>query len=178
MHTKKILFFSFLMVFGAVSTSYADNPAQLGIGYGFQFKDNTDLSQYELFWRQPLPYKTTIFDSWDVTTDFEFGAALVTESGSDNSDGGRFSVMPQVVLSPNEMIHLKFGFGAGFMVGNTEFKDHDLGGSFLLASKLGVEISLSTNWGLEYTYYHQSNAGVYDENDGLNMHLFSIVYSF
>ncbi len=157
----KILFFSLLLLFTCAASSLAGMSTQLGGGYGKQFRSNKDLEQYEFFWRQPLSYKTTLGDYWNVTTDLELSAALLRESGSDNSETARFSLMPQVILSPHDMVNFIVGFGAGFMTGETEFTDHNLGGPFLLASKLGVQFLLGEHWGLECVYYHQSNAGIY-----------------
>ncbi|MGB3210890.1 MAG: acyloxyacyl hydrolase [Desulforhopalus sp.] len=177
MKNAKILFISLGVLFISSSLSFAEMSAQLGIGYGQEFKENEDVEQYEIFWRQPLPYSTTLGDTWDVTTDIEFAAAFLRESGGD-SETGRFSIMPQVILSPHDMFNFIVGFGAGFMEGDTEFSDQNLGGSFLFASKVGLQLLLGGHWGLEYTYYHQSNAGLYDENDGLNMHHLAIAYNF
>jgi len=177
MGTSKVLCFVIIFIAGA-SSSFAEMSAQLGVGYGKQFRGNTDLAQYEIFWRQPLPYETTLGDTWNVSTDIELGGALIVESGSDNDGTGRFSIMPQVILSPHDMVNFVFGFGAGFMVGETEFTDHDLGGTFLLNSKVGVQLVFGKHWGLEYTFYHQSNAGIYDHNASLNMNQLAFVYNF
>jgi len=55
------------------------------------------------------------------------------------------------------------------MAGETKFTKHDLGGPFFLASKLGLRLLIGKGWGLEYIYYHQSNAGIYEHNASLNM---------
>ena len=178
MNTSKILSFALLFIVISVTSSFAEMSTQLGVGYGTQFRDNKDLEQYEIFWRQPLPYKTTLGETWNVATDIEFSAALLRESGSGHTGTGRFSLMPQVILSPHEAVNFIAGFGAGFMTGETEFDDHDLGGAFLLSSKLGVQFVLAEHWGLEYVYYHQSNAGIYDHNASLNMHQFALSYNF
>jgi hypothetical protein len=174
----KILFFSLLLLFASTASSFAGMSTQVGAGYGKQFRSNKDLEQYELFWRQPLPYKNTIGDSWNVMTDLEVSAALLRESGADNSATARFSLMPQVILSPDDAVNFIIGFGAGVMTGETEFTDHNLGGPFLLASKLGVQFLLAEHWGLECVYYHQSNAGIYRYNASLNMVQVAFAYNF
>ena len=178
MNTAKVLFLILVLISVSSVSSFAEMSSQLGVGYGKQFRDNDDLEQYEVFWRQPLPYKTILGDSWNVLTDIEFSAALLRESGSGHTGTGRFSLMPQVVLSPHNMVNFIIGFGAGFMAGQTEFTDHDLGGPFLLSSKLGMQFLLGEHWGLEYVYYHQSNAGIYDHNASLNMHQLVFAYNF
>lgn len=178
MKTLKTFLFSFLFIILGVSSSFAEMSSQLGVGYGMQFRNNHDLEQYEVFWRQPLSYKTTLGDTWNVSTDIELAAALIRESNSDNDGTGRFSIMPQVILSPHDMVNFIIGLGTGFMVGETEFTDHNLGGAFLLNSKLGVQLLLGEHWGLEYVFYHQSNAGIYNYNASLNMHQLAFAYNF
>jgi hypothetical protein len=177
MGSSKVLCFFFIFIAGA-SSSFAEMSTQLGVGYGKQFRGNTDLAQYEIFWRQPLPYETTLGDNWNISTGIEFGAALLRESGSNNDGTGRFSIMPQVILSPHDMVNFIVGVGAGFMEGETDFTDQNLGGAFLINSKVGVQVIFGEHWGLEYTFYHQSNAGIYDHNSGLNMNLLAFVYNF
>lgn len=174
----KIVLFSILLIIAGATSSLAGMSTQLGGGYGKQFLSNKDLEQYEVFWRQPLPYKTILGDSWDVTTGLELSAALLRESGTDNSETSRFSLMPQVILSPHDMVNFIIGFGAGFMTGETEFTDHNLGGPFLLASKLGIQFLFGEHWGLECVYYHQSNAGIYQYNASLNMIQVAFAYNF
>lgn len=178
MNTSKIVFLSLGLIILGVSASIAAESPQLGIGYGRQFLDNKDLAQYEVFWRQPLSFQTTLGDNWNVTTAIELGMGLIDESGSDNSATAKFFIMPQVILSPLDMVDFIFGFGAGYMAGETEFTDHDLGGSFFLASKVGIQFSLGRRWGMECLYYHQSNAGIYDHNASLNMFQVGLAYSF
>lgn len=178
MNISKILFFPLLLIILGASSSFAGMSTQLGVGYGIEFRENKDLAQYEVFWRQPLPYKTILGDNWNVSTSIELGTALLRESGSDNSGTARFSLMPQVIISPHDMVNFIFGLGAGFMAGETDFTDQNLGGTFLLNSKVGAQLLLGEHWGLEYIFYHQSNAKIYDHNGGLNMHHFAFVYNF
>jgi hypothetical protein len=144
---------------------------QLGLGYGKNYRGNTDLSQIELFYRLPLSYTKKLGDGWQLSTDLEFAGAVIDDSNSETASTVRVSLMPQLMLSPNnESIYLLFGFGSGFMMGETEFEEHNLGGPFFLSSKIGVLFFLGKHFGLEYDFYHQSNAGIYDFNASLNMH--------
>jgi hypothetical protein len=178
MNVLKIVFLSFIFTIAAQSSGMAGVSVQLGASYGEEFRGNLDLAHYEIFWRQPLPYGTTLGENWNISTNVELAAALIKESGSGHTGTGRFSVMPQMVVSPHEMIHFILGFGAGYMAGPTEFTDHDLGGNFLFNSKVGVQFLFGDHWGLEYVYYHQSNAGIYDHNTSLNMNQLTLVYNF
>ncbi len=166
----------FCLLAGASVVSAASG--QLGVGYGKQLLDNKDISQVELFYRMPLSYQKDLGDVWKLSTALEFGGAVIDDSDSETSSTGRLSLMPQMMLSPNDAVHFIVGFGSGFMMGETEFEDHNLGGPFFLSAKLGLLFVIGQHFGIEYTYYHQSNAGIYDYNASLNMHHVALSYRF
>lgn len=152
--------------------------AEVGFGYGRETRGHTDLEQYEIFDRYPLPYTAEWGDTVKVSTAVEFGAALIHYYGPDDALTGRFSATPMVIVSPHRNINIIGGIGAGFMVGRTEFDDHDLDGPFLFTGKAGLQFVLSEDWGIEYTYFHQSNGSIYDHNDSLNMHQLAVTFRF
>ena len=151
---------------------------EIGGGYGRQFKGNTDLEQYEIFVREPLSYKTMLGDHYAIASDLELGAAVVREIHNEDSGLARFSVMPQLSIRPFDRLQFFAGLGAGFMLGDTEFTKHNLGGPLFLSAKLGLRFLFAENWGLEYVYYHQSNADIYAYNASLNMQQLTIFYTF
>jgi hypothetical protein len=168
MHAVKILWRSvfLLLILVTPATSMA---TEVGGGYSRQLLGNIGLEQYEIFVREPLAYKTSLSDGLQLSSAVEFAMAIIREDDVAHSEVGRFFLMPQLVLKPNDRMHFFAGLGAGFMGGDGEFTKHNLGGSFFLASKLGMRIFFSKDWGLEYGYYHQSNGGMYDYNASLNM---------
>lgn len=175
---NRIRTFSLTLLLGTLicGVSYAENIGQLGLSYSREFYKNSDISQYEIFWRHKLPY-TRQGTAWNLATALEAGAAVLDESGSDHSSTGRFSLMPQLHLS-SQYINFIAGFGAGVMGGETAFTAQDLGGPFFLSSKLGLQFLLGSRWGVEYAYYHQSNGGIYSHNASLNMHNLAITFRF
>lgn len=177
MNTIKCLFISavFFLIF---LTPAASKATQAGGGYSRQFLGNSGLEQYEMFVREPLPYQTILGDDFPISTIIEIGMAIIRETHVEHSEVGRFSLMPELVLSPYGRIHCFAGLGAGFMGGETEFTKHDLGGPLFLASKLGMRFLLGEGWGVEYVYYHQSNAGIYEHNASLNMQQLAMFYTF
>jgi len=166
----------FSLLAGASVVSAASG--QLGVGYGKQLSGNKDLSQLELFYRMPLSYQKDLGDVWKLSTVLEFGGAVIDDSESETSSTGRLSLMPQMILSPNDTVHFIFGVGSGFMMGETDYEDHNLGGPFFLSSKFGLLLVIGQHFGIEYGYYHQSNAGIYDFNASLNMQQVALSYRF
>jgi hypothetical protein len=151
---------------------------QLGFGYGRELVGNRDLHQYELAWQQPLPWEKMVTDTLPLSTAVELAMALIDERGSDESPTFRLALMPRATLEIHENLHLFAGLGLGFMAGETEFTSHNLGGPGFLSSKLGVQLMLGKRLSLEYLFYHQSNAGIYDFNASLNMHHLAISWKF
>lgn len=174
----KKLFFMHCVVISWALTLMPVTARELGAGYGREFWENTDIEQYEIFFREPLSFAREYDSGLKILSDVEISAALIREAESDNDDGGRFSAMPRLIVNPHPNVNLFFGIGAGFMVGNTEFTKHDLGGSFLLNGKAGIQFLLGHHFNVGYYYYHQSNAGVYEHNQGLNMHSLLLSYAF
>jgi hypothetical protein len=162
---------------------YAASPppvmsAELGFGYGKEFLDNSNIEQYEVYVREPLPFKWEFDYDFKILSAVEIGMAMIREAHSTNDAAARISVMPQVILSPNRHVNFIFGLGTGFMLGNTDFTNHHLGGAMLFDSKIGLQFMLGQHWNLGYFYFHQSNAGIYDCNAGLNMHQLALSYTF
>jgi hypothetical protein len=168
---------------GALLTGMFAVPAHaesalISLGYGREFRGNNDLQQYELTWRHPLPWEKTVAGSLPLSTAIELAIGLIDERGSDDSPTFRLALMPMAILAAQGNLRLVAGLGTGFMVGETEFTRHNLGGSFFFNGKLGVQILLGEGLGLEYVFYHQSNAGIYDYNASLNMHHLALSWSF
>jgi len=151
---------------------------QLGIGYGKQFRGYTNLEQVEVFYRLSLPYATQWGEKTDVATNLEFAGAIIREDVADSNYAGRFSLMPLVTVSPYKYLNFIAGVGVGAMVGETDFTRHKLGGPFCFLSKIGLLLHLTDAVSLEFTYFHQSNADIYEHNGSLNMHRIAVSYHF
>ncbi|MFT5728482.1 MAG: hypothetical protein ACI8PB_002636 [Desulforhopalus sp.] len=174
----KLLVTSCILCLLAGASVVSAASGQLGVGYGKQLLGNKDISQFELFYRMPLSYQKDLGDVWKLSTALEFSGAVIDDSESETSSTGRLSLMPQLVLSPNDTVHFVFGVGSGFMMGETDIDDHNLGGPFFLSSKFGILLFMGQHFGIEYNYYHQSNAGIYNHNASLNMHHAALSYRF
>ena len=166
-----ILFFHIITPFPATS-------AELGFGYGKEFRNNNKLEQYEVYVREPLPFKWEFNDDFKILSAVEIGMAIIREAQSTNDEAVRISAMPEVILSPNHHVNFILGLGTGFMLGNTEFTNHDLGGAMLFDSKIGIQFMIGEHCNIGYVYFHQSNAGIYDCNAGLNVHQLTLSYTF
>lgn len=172
-----------ISVFHCILFLYAITPfpassAEIGLGYGKEFRNNNNLVQYEIYVREPMPFKWEFDNNFKILSAVEMGMAMIREADSTNNDAARISVMPEMILSPNSHVNFIFGIGTGFMLGNTAFTNHDLGGAMLFYSKIGLQFKIGMHYNFGYFYFHQSNAGIYDCNPGLNMHQLALSYTF
>ena len=179
MTTMKSKITLLLLVLGCTVASPGTLPAaEVGFSYGREMRSHTELEQYEIFDRHPLPYTADWGDTVKVSTAVELGAALIHYYGADDAVTGRFSATPMVIVSPLKNFNILAGIGAGFMVGQTEFGKHDLSGPLLFTGKVGLQLLLGEKWGIEYTFFHQSNGSIYDHNDSLNMNQLAVTFRF
>jgi lipid A 3-O-deacylase len=58
------------------------------------------------------------------------------------------------------------------------FGDFDIGGNIQFTSSIGLNWQLYEAWAVEYRYQHTSNAGIKDENPGVEMHAFALSHTF
>ena len=167
-----------VFLFVIFTTPTASLATEVGGGYSRQLLGNIGLEQYEMFVREPLDYKASLGGGLQVSSAVEIAMAIIREDDVAHSEIGRFSLMPQLVMTPRAWMQCFAGLGAGLMGGDGEFTEHNLGGAFFLASKLGVRIFFGKDCGLEYGYYHQSNGGMYEYNASLNMLQLAVFVSY
>jgi hypothetical protein len=159
-----------------VATSGMARGSEVGGSIGLQLLGNTDLVQYEMEIRQPLPFSTTLGSRLKVTSAVEMSLGLAREKGVAHSEIGRFALIPELIAEMHPCLQILAGIGAGFMGGDGEFTQHDLGGPFFFASKFGLRLPVTPSWGVALLYYHQSNGGLYEHNASLNMQMAGFYY--
>lgn len=152
--------------------------SETGVGVGLQLIGNTDLVLYETQIRQPLPHSVRLGGRIPVSSAIEVAMGLVRETYRQYSELGRFSLIPELRVDLHPRLQMLAGVGAGLMGGSGDFTKHDLGGPFFFVSKFGFRLPVSSAWGVELLYYHQSNGGLYEHNASLNMQMVGVYYSF
>lgn len=172
------ILFSALFIGTSLSAETEIKPEndELGISYARQERSDIDLYHFELYWRKQLPLNKSWGD-WKVKTKLEFATAYMSEENNNDTETVRLSLMPQLIFQYGA-VGFVAGFGCGVMLGDTEYPDHDLGGRFLLNSKLAMQYAFTEKFGGEFGYYHQSNARIYNHNASLNMAFVSLAWYF
>jgi hypothetical protein len=75
------------------------------------------------------------------------------------------------------MVELSMGINPT-VISKDEFGDEELGGPFQFTSHIGLNVVFYDHYSLGYRLQHMSNAGFYDHNPGVNMHMLEVEYRF
>ena len=97
--------------------------------------------------------------------------------GADDDKGYLFAVGGDLVWVPgNGPVELEAGFRPAWL-SDHRFGEDDYGGNLQFLSHAGIALRLPPLV-ISYRYLHMSNAGLYSENDGLNLLLFGVGATF
>lgn len=126
--------------------------------------------------------------TYRIGAQFEFGRTLwQSDGGGVQLDGywdagvTRWSGLDATSLTLTPMFRLSFGTRIGgltpFVEGGigasyfteTELDDRDLGSKFQFEDRLGAGLRFATGSEVGVRYYHYSNAGIKNPNDGIDM---------
>lgn len=126
--------------------------------------------------------------TYRIGAQFEFGRTLwQSDGGGVQLDGywdagvTRWSSLDATSLTLTPMFRLSFGandsgvtpfieggIGASYFT-ETDLGDQDLGGKFQFEDRLGAGLRFATGSEVGVRYYHYSNAGIKQPNDGIDM---------
>ena len=124
----------------------------------------------ELYLLRNLPWRaeTTL---GSVLTRLDLSASYL--EGADDDEGFLVGVGGNLVWLPgNGPVELEVGFRPAWLSDDV-YDEDDYGGALQFLSHAGVALRLD-RFVIGYRYQHMSNAGIYNENDGLNLHLFGL----
>lgn len=173
-----LLLVATLLVGPAQLSRAQQGPGELAFGARAGFSDSRpreDFHQYDLFMTYELPWHWPLSLGWELQTRLNATAALLRAAGE---EGLVLSAGPGlVVANDTHRISLIGGYSIGLMTEH-EYRRHDLGGPLQFIGHLGVAYRLHRSVQVGYRLQHLSNAGIYDPNPGLNMHMFFISSAF
>ena len=173
----QLLCLAVLGFFTAPVMSRAEMPS-VGLYYGRGLGE-TDFNQYDLHVALPLHWQKSFSSQWVIHSDIE---AIVSVLEHEETAFKPSLMVNMIFSSPGNKVDIIAGLGAGFMIGDTLFKDdesyHDLGGPFFMQGQVGIRLYLTDHIFAGCRYFHQSNAGIYEQNDSLNLGQFEIGWRF
>jgi hypothetical protein len=158
--------------FGKDTTDYS-----LGFRAGFSMSGSLEktFNLYEAIGSVALPWSYTWESGWLLTTGVDITAGIqraVQDNGFIASAGPAIAVtIPPGWMSFLAAVRVAY-------LDDYQFGEVDLGGRFNFVEELGVEFSIYSGLKAGYRLRHMSNAGIYDNNPGLNMHIIELRYRF
>ena len=179
---NKLILSIFLGVGGFLPSAHlfsATGPVgfeQLGFRAGFDSESHVSLFSYEVYGIADTPW------SWEVARDKQLSLEIEGAIGGLSGEGETSvyaRIAPQLRLD-FDTLPLSLIAGPGVSVLSEEELDDDfgLGGNFQFFTSAGFDWYLDENWTVGYRFQHISNAGIHDNNPGLNLQTLSINYTF
>jgi len=128
----------------------------------------------ELYYLHELPWRKELSPGTSLFTRLDAGIGYLH---ADSRSGNWLAIGADAVLSTvNGLLELEVGFRPVWLT-RDKFGDDDFGGGLQFASHAGVAIKLGQIV-VSYRFQHLSNADLYDENDGLDLHLVGLGFRF
>ena len=154
----------------------AFNLKVLGVRGGISDHRNQDtFYQYEGFLTGTLPW------TWQIVSDWQLGTMLEANAGVLRGDGRSAfvgSTGPGISISGfGDIIEIPMGVNLTFISEDT-FGDDDFGGPIQFTSHIGLNINFTRRLMIGYRLQHMSNAGLYNSNPGVNIHMLGFGYRF
>lgn len=157
-------------------TAMAQEAAQeLGLRGGVDYSSgNESYTAGELYYQYDLPWKMELSPGAFLFTRLDAGIGYLH---ADSRSGNWLAIGGDVVLSTaGGLLEFEVGFRPTWL-SRDKFGDDDFGGALQFASHAGVALNLGRVV-VNYRFQHLSNADVYDENDGLDLHLVGLGVHF
>ena len=162
-----ILFFVFLL---SSATGYASEKAVFELGVRGGVNDNRNYEEFtagEIYLLRDLPWQMPLTQSATLRTRLDAGVTVLEAAGEQSvmlAIGGDLFV-PML----DDRLEFEVGLRPAFLH-DYKIGEDDFGGNLQFTSHAGItlrwqEISLS------YRIQHTSNASIYEQNKGLNLHL-------
>jgi lipid A 3-O-deacylase len=147
-----------------------------GIRYGIGGNSSSwDFNEGEVFADWDLPWR------WDLGHDVWLKLRLDSSAGwlGDHAKTGAIVGAGPGVRVGREHFPLSLEWGTNpTILGEEHFAGKDFGSAFQFTTYVGVSFDLGAHVRLGYRYQHMSNAGLSENNPGLNLNMFSLDYVF
>jgi hypothetical protein len=148
----------------------------LGARYGFlPSSSRGDFRQAEAYSNWKLPWVWNINTNWSLATRLDLSAGSLYK----HPEVGFVGTLGQSVVL--ERKGLPFALVSGVsptLISRYRYGDTDFGEPFQFTSQIGLSWRPGAHLELSYRFQHMSNAGINDNNSGLNLHMFGIGYRF
>jgi len=102
-------------------------------------------------------------------------AGLLTGAGDSGFAG---TIVPLLAFGPRDSI-LALDAGVGVAIlSRYKFGEQNFGGAFQFALTFGVRVPVYRGFGIGYRLAHMSDAEIYPDGTGVDMHMLELTYTF
>jgi hypothetical protein len=167
-----------LLISGFILPSRAEESGWSAVGFRAGIDDggnDEDFEQYEGFVLYELPWSWSFAPDWSLGTYLELNAGVL-DAGGDTAFIGSIGPGLNLKAFGNRLV-VWGGINPTYTSEDT-FGDEDFGGSFQFTSHIGISFRPIRPLSIGYRFQHMSNAGIYSENPGLNLHMLGLAYYF
>ena len=149
---------------------------QVGGRLGFDDgRNDEDFNQAEVFAVHLWPL--SVWGEMPLTVAISLeGSAGVISGGSTEGFVGTLGPGLALVLWEDRLL-LKAGISPT-IISQDEYGDEDLGGPIQFTSHIGLAARVYKGLSMGYRFQHMSNAGLYDKNPGVNLHMIELSWRF
>jgi hypothetical protein len=165
-----------LMAVTPAAAEESNRRWQAGGRLGFNDgRNDEDFLQAEIFLAHllPLPIAQNAPLSFQIV--FEGSAGVI---GADSEEGLVAAAGPGLALGFwQDRLMVKAGVSPTF-ISRDRFGKEDLGGPVQFTSHVGLSAGVYRGLRVGYRFQHMSNAGLYDRNPGLNLHMLEVAWRF
>jgi len=152
-----------------------DSTMELGARGGVDTLDeNENFLAGEIYYLYTLPWQKQLSPGVNLFTRLDAGLAYLR---ADSRSGGWLAVGGDVVLSFREGVwELEYGFRPTWLF-ESDLGGDDFGGPIQFSNHLGATLNRGPV-ALSYRFQHISNASLYDDNPGLDLHMVGLGLRF
>lgn len=154
----------------------------LGVRGGMNFHDaglppgeKEDFEQFDVFAIMGLPWEQESPSGWEARLQLRGSAGALRGAGD---TGFITTLTPGFSLKiPSWRLIFDGGVG-GALISKWEFGRQDIGGPFQFIAHGGVGVQLPWNMVVGWRFHHMSDATIYRNSRGVDLHMLEVSYSF
>lgn len=160
----------------SATTEKPESPFNtVGLRLGFDHDEKVSLQSYELYETSDPQW------SWDLGEKASAGIGYEAAVGALAGEGevAAYIHFGCALELAHEALPVTLVLTTGpSLYSEDTFGDLDIGGHIHFTSSAGLNWQMCDDWAIEYRFQHTSNAGLEDDNPGVNMHAIAMSYSF
>jgi hypothetical protein len=137
--------------------------------------EDEHFQQYDLLATASLPWSRYWESGWGFSSRL-MGTTGVLIGGGDAGFVG--TIVPLLAFGPKDSaLALDAGVGAA-VLSRRKFGEQDFGGVFQVVLTFGLRVPVYRGFGIGYRMAHMSDAHIYDDGTGVDMHMLELTYTF